>query len=270
MTLLLSSLAFLALTVFSVGTYGATKDPLCSLPGNQQPLQKEQTRRIRKEEAVRTVQELNSKIMNALDKLLLTNGSSDPRFCSLLNYVLDHQYDKERMDIRIEDFYFCNPCEFYNIWNKLASLFAYRKRHITDYVLLNYSDVDCVRRVTVYGVGAHFGSVNWLDTDPLDPEFPGLPWRKTKDFWDTDRFQIEYVEREEEPGTFGVNWVVQFTEEGFNLGNDVLSKLSELRSPLEEGAPGDLPLPLPSRDCPLDCPPFSFEHFSQPCDRAVP
>lgn len=97
-----------------------------------------------------------------------------------------------------------------DIWGKLAKLYKYRQRNITNYIAIDVQDVDCLRTVTLYGVGMSFGILNYLPTNPDDPDFPGPPWHSTKTFIDFDRFQIGWQEICDR--VFRVKSLVQFTE----------------------------------------------------------
>src|SRR5215813_13385100 len=80
---------------------------------------------FRKEEAIRVVTDLNSRIMNVLDKVLLTTGPEDENFHPNIQYVVDLQLNQNHMDIRIENFQITEATgtnQFIDIWDKLAKL----------------------------------------------------------------------------------------------------------------------------------------------------
>src|SRR5881275_2322111 len=58
--------------------------------------------KVRKEDAFRTTTELLSKMMIALDRVLLSKGKGDPDFHENLDFVMGLQLDPEKMNIVIE------------------------------------------------------------------------------------------------------------------------------------------------------------------------
>jgi len=221
----------------------------------------------RKDDAVRVVEEAGNINMNALDKIMFTNGiylpngTLDPDFCSLVQAVLNQQNNASAMSIFIDNFYSCDFCTFVSTWNNLAKLYAYRKRFKANFVLMNYTDVNCVRNVRYYSVAGHFGQINYLpgNQSAFNSTFPGPAWHTTYNFFDTDRFQIEWTEQS--PNVFKILAMIQQTEGTWPLGNEqtfagFLSAATGAgagRSPLpyDQGGPGDLPLPAVSlASCP--------------------
>src|SRR2546428_12450832 len=101
----------------AAGCYGGDGGPLETL--------------LRKEEAVRLGAELNSKIMNALDKVMLSTDASTvnppdigTHFGRNLKFVLDLQLDKNNMDILIErPPAIKNAQQFINAWAGLTTFF---------------------------------------------------------------------------------------------------------------------------------------------------
>src|ERR1700747_3313235 len=91
---------------------------------------------VRKEEAVRLTIELNSKIMNALDKVMLSTDASkanppdtNTNFGKNIKFVLDLQLDPQNMDILIErPPAIKNAQQFIDAWYGLTTFFKYRKR----------------------------------------------------------------------------------------------------------------------------------------------
>ena len=202
---------------------------------------------VRKEEAVRLTVELNSKIMNALDKVMLsTDGSKayppdvNTEFGKNLKFVLDLQVDPQNMDILIERApAIKNAQQFINAWYGLTSFFKYRKRNITNSLLVDYKDVDCLREVGLYGIGQSWGVLDHLPGKQPEGALPGPPWHSTLTFVDFDRFTITY--KEVAPGKFRVLKLVQWTELTFPLGNDPTAGIPALpeRSPFSPNAPGN-------------------------------
>lgn len=160
--------------------------------------------RFRRLEALQITTELNSKIMNALDKVMFSNGPSDPEFHVHVGFVLAHQYDLNNMNILIDQNYLNNADQFRAGWAIAAGIYKYRKRYITNYIIVSYNDDGCLRRITLHGVGTSFGIVNAVS-----------PTHPTLDFVEFDRFTINYVETE--PGVFKVNGLTQITESEFPL-----------------------------------------------------
>jgi len=216
---------------------------------------------VRKQEAEDIVEELGNENMNALDKLMLTTGVTDPNFCPLVEYVLNQQQNRSNMSIMIDGFYSCNQCDFWYTWNKLAALYSYRKRFKANFVVLNYTDINCQRRISYYSIGQHTGLINYLPTTPNPPNnFTGPLWHTSTMFLDVDRFEIEYLETK--PNVFQIVSMIQYTEGTFPLGNysSPAAGLITGRSPLNAGAPGNLPLALPTctnfaASCPAPGPP---------------
>jgi hypothetical protein len=203
---------------------------------------------LRKEEAVRVTAELNSKIMNALDKVMLSTDASTvnppdvgTHFGRNLKFVLDLQLDKNNMDILIErPPAIKNAQQFINAWAGLTTFFKYRKRDITNYIVVDYKDVDCLREVSQYGIGQSFGVLNHLPGQEPPGALPGPPWHTTLNFVDFDRFTITW--KETAAGVFRVQKLVQWTESTFPLGNDPSAGVPSVpvdRSPFAPGAPGN-------------------------------
>src|SRR5262249_38526691 len=90
---------------------------------------------VRKEEAVRLTTELNSKVMNALDKVLLSTDASrvnppdiTTNFGRNIKFVLDLQLDQENMDLLIERPPAITTAQkFIDTWFGLTTFFKYRK-----------------------------------------------------------------------------------------------------------------------------------------------
>lgn len=205
-------------------------------------------RAFRREEAIRLCDQSLSRIINALDKIMLLPNSSDPQFCPLIEFVLDNQVNRLKMNIQIDTIFLCNQCDFIRIWGNLANLYHSGKRIVTSYTLVSYSDVNCKRTVSLQAVGLHIGRVNWLPGDPnQDPYFPGPPWHTSYNFYDSDRFTITWVETS--PGLFQIRELIQFTEQSWDLGNSTRSGLIPGRVPGLPGSPGDLILPLRPPGC---------------------
>jgi len=244
----------------SASTLASTLPPLCYLN-----LLNPAALDARRSEGVRIVEQLNSQVTNALDKVMLSNGSTSDttQFCPNLNFVLALQSDVNNMNIQIEQYFMCNQCQFVSIWSNLAQLYSYRKRSITEYIVVNYTDNGCQRNITIFGVGAHFGTINWLPNDTTH-SFPGPAWHTSLDFWDNDRFQITWVENPAAPGTFHLTGLTQYTEGSYPLPNGgglVTNPIS--RSPFANPAPGNYVLPPSNPNCPV-CPPGVFPQ-STPC-----
>src|SRR5260370_29226062 len=125
---------------------------------------------FRKEEAVRLTTELNSKIMNALDKVLLSTDASranppdiTTNFGRNIKFVLDLQMDQENMDLLIErPPAITTAQQFIDTWFGLTTFFKYRKRYITNSILVDYKDINCLREVSLYGIGQSFGILSHL------------------------------------------------------------------------------------------------------------
>ena len=120
---------------------------------------------VRKLQAEDIVEELGNENMNALDKIMVTSGILDLAFCPLVEYVLNEQQNRTNMSIMIDGFYSCNQCDFWFTWNKLAVLYSYRKRFKANFVVLNYTDINCQRRISYYSIGQHTGLINYLPTN---------------------------------------------------------------------------------------------------------
>lgn len=198
---------------------------------------------VRKLEALEIVEELGSLNMAALDQVMITTGKDDPHFCPLVEYVLNQQQNRSNMSIMIDGIYSCNQCDFWNNWNKLAALYSYRKRFKADFILLNYTDINCQRRISYYSIGTHNGLINYLPHTPNPPNnFTGPTWHTTTMFNDVDRFEIEYFE--EQPGVFKIVWMIQYTEGTFPLGNytNATAGLIPGRSPFLPNAPAAEPI----------------------------
>jgi len=222
------------LSAIAAGCYGGESSALEAL--------------VRKEEAVRLTIELNSKIMNALDKVMLSTDASAANppdlatnFGKNIKFVLDLQLDPQNMDILIErPPAIKNARQFIDAWFGLTTFFKYRKRNITNSILVDYKDVDCQREVSLYGVGQSFGVLNHLPGKEPAGALPGPPWHTTLNFVDFDRFTITY--KETAPGQFRVQKLVQWTESTFPLGNDPGTGIPTVpidRSPLAPDAPGN-------------------------------
>jgi len=190
---------------------------------------------IRYEEAIRIAGELNSRVMNALDKVLAAedNPQGAPpspaavqsmagtgnNWAKNLQYVISLQANLWNNDgnvFVIESFPISSTQDFINAWTGLSKLYKYRKRNITNYIPLAYSDTNCLREIKVYGIGQTFGS-RTLNPDgtlpPLQPNNP--PWLTSRNFVDFDRFTITWTETA--PGIFKVKDMVQETEGHFPL-----------------------------------------------------
>lgn len=203
---------------------------------------------VRKEEAIRLTIELNSKIMNALDKVMLSTDASkanppdvNTNFGRNVKFVLDMQVDPQNMDILIDrPPAIRNAQQFIDTWAGLTSFFKYRKRNITNSLVVDYKDVDCRREVSLYGVGQSFGVLDHLPGKQAAGELPGPPWHTTLNFVDFDRFTITY--KEIAPEAFRVQKLVQWTESTFPLGNDPSAGVPTNpvdRSPFVPEAPGN-------------------------------
>ena len=157
---------------------------------------------VRKEEAIRLSIELDSKIMNALDKVMLSTDAShanppdaNTNFGRNIKFVLDLQLDPQNMDILIErPPAIKNAQQFIDAWAGLTSFFKYRKRNITNSLVVDYKDVNCLREVSLYGVGQSFGVLDHLPGNQPPSALPGPPWHTTLSFVDFDRFTITYKE----------------------------------------------------------------------------
>ena len=94
---------------------------------------------FRMNEAVRVTTELNSKVMNALDKVMDLNPN-DPNqvdsFDNHLGFVLNLQYDQSQMSIRIDNFILTNAAGFRDGWLNATNAFFYRKRNIANYNMM--------------------------------------------------------------------------------------------------------------------------------------
>jgi hypothetical protein len=201
---------------------------------------------VRKEEAIRLTIELDSKIMNALDKVMLSTDASranppevNTNFGKNIKFVLDLQLDPQNMDILIERTpAIKNAQQFIDAWAGLTSFFKYRKRNITNSLLVDYKDVNCLREVSLYGIGQSFGVLDHLPGKQPTGAPPGPAWHTTLSFVDFDRFTITY--KETAPDVFRVQKLVQWTESTFPLGNDPVAGLaSDDRSPFAPDAPGN-------------------------------
>jgi hypothetical protein len=203
---------------------------------------------FRKEEAVRLTTELNSKIMNALDKVLLSTDASranppdiSTNFGRNIKFVLDLQLDQENMDLLIERPPAISTAQqFIDTWFGLTTFFKYRKRYITNSILVDYKDVNCLREVSLYGIGQSFGILSHLPGNEPPGALPGPPWHTTLNFVDFDRFTITW--KETAAGVFRVQKLVQFTESTFPLGNDSSAGVPTVpvdRSPFAPSAPGN-------------------------------
>jgi hypothetical protein len=203
---------------------------------------------LRKEEAVRLTIELNSKIMNALDKVMLSTDASranppdiSTNFGKNIKFVLDLQLDPQNMDILIErPPAIKNAQQFIDAWAGLTTFFKYRKRNITSSLVVDYKDVNCLREVSLYGIGQSWGVLDHLPGKEPAGALPGPPWHTTLNFVDFDRFTITYSETA--PSVFRVQKLVQWTESTFPLGNDPSAGVPSNpvdRSPFAPGAPGN-------------------------------
>jgi hypothetical protein len=203
---------------------------------------------FRKEEAVRLTTELNSKIMNALDKVLLSTDASrvnppdiTTNFGRNIKFVLDLQLDQENMDLLIErPPAITTAQQFIDTWFGLTTFFKYRKRYITNSILVDYKDLNCLREVSLYGIGQSFGILRHLPGNEPPGALPGPPWHTTLNFVDFDRFTITW--KETAAGVFRVQKLVQFTESTFPLGNEPSAGVPTVpvdRSPFAPGAPGN-------------------------------
>lgn len=203
---------------------------------------------VRKEEAIRLSIELDSKIMNALDKVMLSTDAShanppdaNTNFGRNIKFVLDLQLDPQNMDILIErPPAIKNAQQFIDAWAGLTSFFKYRKRNITNSLVVDYKDVNCLREVSLYGVGQSFGVLDHLPGNQPPSALPGPPWHTTLSFVDFDRFTITY--KETAPDVFRVQKLVQWTESTFPLGNDPAAGIPTNpvdRSPFAPNAPGN-------------------------------
>lgn len=236
---------------------------------------------LRYEEAIRIAGELNSRVMNALDKVLAAedNPQGAPPSASAvqslagggnnwaknLQYVIDLQanvWNNNGNVFVIESFPITSTQDFINAWTGLARLYKYRKRNITNYIPLAYSDVNCLREIKVYGIGQTFGTRTLAPDGTLPPlQSNNPPWLTTRNFVDFDRFTITWTETA--PGVFKVKDLVQETEGHFPLpdgasgipdptGNNVTYPFAPLdRSPFSSG-PGSIgnvdpaaPAPVP-------------------------
>lgn len=233
---------------------------------------------LRYEEAIRIAGELNSRVMNALDKVLAAedNPQGAPpspaavqsmagtgnNWASNLQYVIGLQanvWNNNGNVFVIESFPITSTQDFINAWTGLARLYKYRKRNITNYIPLAYPDTNCLREIKVYGIGQTFSS-RTLNPDgtlpPLQPNNP--PWLTTRNFVDFDRFTITWIEVA--PGQFKVKDLVQRTEGHWPFpdgasgipdptGDNVLyPRANQERSPFSAGA-GNIepsaPAPVP-------------------------
>lgn len=203
---------------------------------------------VRKEEAIRLTTELNSKIMNALDKVMLSTDASNKNppdtatnFGKNIKFVLDLQLDPQHMDILIErQPAIKNSQQFIDAWAGLTNFFKYRKRNITNTLLVDYKDENCSREVSLYGVGQSFGVLDYLPGHEPAGAPPGPAWHTTLNFVDFDRFTITY--KEVGPDMFRVEKLVQWTESTFPLGNDPNAGIPTApidRSPFAPDAPGN-------------------------------
>ena len=160
---------------------------------------------VRKLEAIQITTQLNSTVTDALDKVLdATPGSAE--FNVNVEYVLGLQCDPEHMNIYIGEFgQIRNAAEFRAAWLAGTTNIQYRKRFIANYIVTDYSDDGCCRKIGLQGIG-----VNFIQRTPtaVPPNFPGGQPQAIV----LDRFHICWLEDSECPGSFCVKSLVQQTE----------------------------------------------------------
>ncbi len=183
---------------------------------------------VRKEEGFRLSTEMLSKLIDALDKVLLSEGPGDNNFDDNVNFVLSHQFDQKNMGLVIESSKMGNAEAFRARWAALAGVFKYRKRFISNWIVEDYKDVNCLREIRVHGVGSSFSV---LDDDVKLPS----GFRTARNSLDFDRFTISF--REISPEQFRVVDMIQFTESVYPLPEG--AGLLPGRSPFLKDAPGN-------------------------------
>jgi hypothetical protein len=191
---------------------------------------------FRKEQAARQGPEMLSKIINALDTVLISQGT-DPAFSNAIQFAIDRQYDQTKMNIVLENNEpLTNAADFRARWKFLAGQYVYRKRNITDWVVTNYVEdgPDCLREISMYGVGMSFGV--------LKPGSTIIGSHTSRAWADFDRFTVTFKERA--TGDWRIKDVVQITEGSFALPDPAttLQGLYPGRSPLTSGAKAVLDL----------------------------
>jgi hypothetical protein len=191
---------------------------------------------FRKEQAARQGPEMLSKLINALDTVLISGGN-DPAFSNAIQFAIDRQYDQNNMNIVLENNApLTNAADFRARWKFLAGQYVYRKRNITDWVVTNYVEEgpDCLREISMYGVGMSFGV--------FKPGSAILGAHTSRAWADFDRFTATFKERA--TGDWRIKEVVQITEGSYALPDPdtTLQGLFPGRSPLTTGAKAVLDL----------------------------
>jgi hypothetical protein len=125
----------------------------------------------------------------------------------------------------------------------LTNLYKYRKRWMSEFMVLDYSDVDCLRTITIYAIGQNFNILN-----SIVAPFTSI------DSYSNDRFQVTLVEVPYCEGdnceyNFRIKQVIQITEAIFPLPDGAII-VSPYTNP-----PGNVPptpcLPIfPPTTCP--------------------
>lgn len=191
---------------------------------------------FRKEQAARQGPEMLSKLIKALDTVLISNAA-DPAFSNAIKFAVDRQYDSANMNIVLENNApLTNADAFIARWKFLAGQYVYRKRNITDWVVTAYSEdgPDCLREISMYGVGMSFGV--------LKPDSLIMGAHTSRAWADFDRFTVTF--KEKATGDWRIKDVVQITEGSFALPDPAnsLEGLFPGRSPLDAGAKAVLDL----------------------------
>jgi len=191
---------------------------------------------FRKEQAARQGPEMLSKLINALDTVLISGGN-DSAFSNAIQFAIDRQYDQNNMSIVLENNApLTNAADFRARWKFLAGQYVYRKRNITDWVVTNYAEEgpDCLREISMYGVGMSFGV--------FKPGTAILGAHTSRAWADFDRFTATF--KEKATGDWRIKEVVQITEGSYALPDPdtTLQGLFPGRSPLTTGAKAVLDL----------------------------
>ena len=229
-------------TVFAGAVLTSVFFPLTSIAaclggqGNQDTINYQ----FRKEQAARQGPEMLNKLINALDTVLISKGD-DPGFSNAIQFAIDRQYDQNNMNIVLENNPpLTNAAAFRERWKFLAGQYVYRKRNITDWVVTNYVEEgpDCLREISMYGVGMSFGV--------FKPGATILGSHTSRAWADFDRFTATFKERA--TGDWRIKEVVQITEGSYALPDPdtSLEGLYPGRSPLTPGAKAVLDLSDPA------------------------
>ncbi|MDO9434405.1 hypothetical protein [Hydrogenophaga sp.] len=227
--LVLSVLGLMALSPPAAIADDAAGAALCKVRGNgrsvgMSPLEAV----VRKQEAYLLSTKLLSKIIIALDKVASTDAPASlpatPVYSDLdvntpfgkhVKFVLDAQVDMNNMSILIESpTPLTEPTGFINTWKTSAARYVYRKRFVSNVAIApkqdgsdDYSDVNCLRTIKIYGVGNTFGI--------FDPSVPLGASRKSHNFIEFDRFNATF--KEVRAGVFRQVAIEQMTESHYGL-----------------------------------------------------